>query len=62
MKGSNREMDLLELNKRGMEGVGEDEEWIEQEDDSGYAIRASQQTEMEEIKVSCHSVDARSVA
>ena len=29
VKGQNREMDLLELNKRGMDGVAEDEEWIE---------------------------------
>ena len=39
--GQGREMDLLELNKRGMDGVAEDEEWME-EGDSGYVVRASQ--------------------
>jgi len=29
VKGQNREMDLLELNKRGMDGVAEDQEWME---------------------------------
>ena len=43
-------MDLLELNKRGMDGVAEDEEWME--GDSGYQFRNSRQTELEENKVS----------
>ena len=40
-------MDLLELNKRGMDGVAEDDgEWMGEDGDSGYVVRASQQTEM----------------
>ena len=53
IKGQNREMDLLELNKRGMDGVAEDDEEWQEGDDYNHQIRASRQTELnEENKVS----------